>query len=270
MIRGATIVYWIAGFIVAVGLFSGALYLVNSNGLMPGAPEEIQETGRLVASEGLNIEGVAAGERVVFERYRLFDEDGDYELVGPEGNVNISRDNAEVTVVNPDGTTQDITSDLWFVPFKVVPGMPEGIYKLVFELKTGEVYEQELSFGGSNQVNLVATGNTRIQPAPDINPDGPITSRQRLYLYDLEHGDRDSIELTAFGLDGVDLNEASSIVHIDPYNTVRDLNTAEFYKDGYMWLDLVKISIIQQGEHIFMAKVGDAWNYAVVNYPEDF
>jgi len=234
---------------------------------------ETEENVALRPSNGFNIEylvSIEDGERAVFERYRLFDETGEYEFIGSEGNINISRENAQVFLTHPDGTREEITSDLWYFPLRIIPPLPEGAYTFTFKLKTGEVYSQTINFPGSREVKLMSAGLTRIQEKSEATPDMPLTPEQRLFLADLQYGDRESRVLTAFSLWDLDLTKATSLFHIDPHNTALGGSTLGANADAYFWLDLVKIAEVQSGEHIFLAKIDGVWHYATATYPEDF
>ena len=268
MIEGRKLIYGVIAFLVMVAVFAAALFFLNPR-------EEIQESGKVAlrVSEGLNIEypnGRENGERVIFERYRLFDDAGEYKLLGSEGNINISKENAEVFLTHPDGTQEDVTSDLWFFPMRIFPPQPKGTYTLTFNLKTGETYKQTIEITKSEEVQLVLTNQKRTQEKPEVKFGTPLTPEQSFLLSDFGVWDRESRDLSAFSLENLDLTKATSVYYIDPHDTVKSMSTPGFEVDKYFWLDLFKMSEIQIGEHIFLAKIDNVWHYAIANYPEDF
>ena len=258
----------------AVAILVGAIFFGNRGGIF----REI-DTGKnpdgvvLRDSEGLNIEypeGFENGERVVFERYGLFDETGQYKQVGPYGDINITRENAEIFLIHPDGTREEIASDLWYVPFRILPPLPEGTYTLTFNLKTGETYERAIEVAKSEEVDLISTGLKKIEERPVSGLGLLVTPEQAYVLNDFGIWDRKDRELIAFKLGNLDLREATSFYYINPHDTVKSINTPGFELDEYVWLDIFKIAEVERGEHIFLVKIDNMWYYSKVNYPEDF
>lgn len=208
---------------------------------------EKEEVVYLRPDEGLIIDfirdergDIAGDAREIFEPYRLYDSSGLYENT-TFGNINITRTNAEVFVKYPDGTEEEVTSGKWFYPLKIIPSSQEGIYVFTFKLETGEVYKRSLDFLASEEVSFIKQSTTRRA--------------------------EDDTELTAFGLGDLDLTKATSIFRLTPSGAAPGGYPPVPNVDKYYWLNLEEL---EDGEHIFFAKVDGRWYYSIVNYPEDF
>ncbi len=275
MIEVRKLIYGIVAFIGTVLVFTAGFYLFSRGGLMTD-DGLIAENPQMVLrdSEGLNIEysggGFQQGERLIYERYRLFDETGTYALVGAEGNINISAENATLFLKSPDGSEQEITSDNWFIPLRLYPPLEAGRHSLTFNLKTGETFQRDILINEAQKVDLQFLGLSKSEPKPILKVGEVPTPEQQVLLTELNFGNRDSRVVQAFGLKGQDLKKATSIYHVNPENIVKSINTPGFFADGYMWLDVWKISEIEHGEHLFFAKIDNTWYYAIARYPEDF
>jgi len=274
MTNGKKPVYVVVTVIGAVVVLAGIVFFFNSRGTLQKL-RTVQDPEKIALrdSEGLNIEypeGFENGERVIFERYGLFDDTGQYKFIGPYGDINITSENAEVFLTHPDGTREEITSDLWYVPFRILPPLQEGTYTLTFNLKTGETYDRTIEVAKSEEVKLTPANLRKTQEKPVSKLGMLVTPEQSYLLNDFGIWDRKSRELTAFSLGGLDLKKATSIYYINPHDTVKSINTPGFEIDDYFWLDIFKMAEIERGEHIFLAKIDNTWYYDKANYPEDF
>jgi len=274
MTNGKKPVYVVVTVIGAVVVLAGIVFFFNSRGTLQKL-RTVQDPEKIALrdSEGLNIEypeGFENGERVIFERYGLFDDTGQYKFIGPYGDINITSENAEVFLTHPDGTREEITSDLWYIPFRILPPLQEGTYTLTFNLKTGETYDRTIKVAKSEEVKLTPANLRKTQEKPVSKLGMLVTPEQSYLLNDFGIWDRKSRELTAFSLGGLDLKKATSIYYINPHDTVKSINTPGFEIDDYFWLDIFKMAEIERGEHIFLAKIDNTWYYDKANYPEDF
>ena len=279
MIEGRKLIYGLMAFLGMAAIFAITLFFWNPRGAFQES-NVAQDSENIILrdSEGLNIEypegfengeTVTNGERDIFERYILIDKTGQYKNVVSSGYIDISKNNAEVFLTLPNGMRTEITSDLSYFPFRILPPPPDGTYTLSFDLKTGESLEREIDVK-FEEVELIPTGLKKTQQKPEVAFGTPPTLEQGVLLNDFGIWDRKSRELSAFSLGDVDLAKATSLYYIDPHSTVKSINTPLFDVDQYFWLDLFKMSEIQHGEHIFMAKIDNVWYYAMANYPEDF
>lgn len=269
--------------------------------------EIIAESGNamLAADEGVNVDFLVSeedGERAVFERYRLLDAEAGLDADGFGETINISEEYADVFLTHPDGTREEVTSGSAVYLMRILPPMSNGTYKLTAEMKTGETYEFEFEFPISQKVRLVRQNLTRTQQKPEKNlSDEDLTVEERQLLRDLDFNDRESRDLQAFSLEGVDLSKASSVFQVQPSNAPVGGYTPAINVDEYFWLDLelmeeeyfqweqLKTYLDQQeelgpaelpyvkflnrptrNEYIFMAKVDGVWYYAMADYPNDF
>ncbi|KKU11771.1 MAG: hypothetical protein UX16_C0004G0003 [Parcubacteria group bacterium GW2011_GWB1_45_7] len=274
MTNGKKPVYVVVTVIGAVVVLAGIVFFFNSRGTLQKL-RTVQDPEKIALrdSEGLNIEypeGFENGERVIFERYGLFDDTGQYKFIGPYGDINITSENAEVFLTHPDGTREEITSDLWYIPFRILPPLQEGTYTLTFNLKTGETYDRTIEVAKSEEVKLTPANLRKTQEKPVSKLGMLVTPEQSYLLNDFGIWDRKSRELTAFSLGGLGLKKATSIYYINPHDTVKSINTPGFEIDDYFWLDIFKMAEIERGEHIFLAKIDNTWYYDKANYPEDF
>lgn len=280
MIERRKLVYGAIAFLGMIAILTVTLFFVNPRESIQDS-KVMQDSEEIILrdSEGLNIEypegfengeTVTNGERDIFERYILIDNTGQYKNIVSSGYIDISKNNAKVFLTPPNGVRTEITSDLSYFPFRILPPPPEGTYTLTFNLNTGETFERKIEDIKFKEVELMSTGLKKVQKKPVVEFGTPPTTEQGILLNDFGIWDRKNRELSAFSLGNLDLTKATSLYYIDPHSTVKSINTPLFDVDQYFWLDLFKISEIQHGEHIFMARIDNVWYYAMANYPEDF
>ncbi|MDX1535778.1 MAG: hypothetical protein R3346_03395 [Candidatus Spechtbacterales bacterium] len=238
---------------VALVLVGGAVFWVNNS--KTNITQDEEELEKIVLSEdlGIDIRGGDNGHEL-YMRYKLIDKTGEGENLGIENSINISNDNAKIFLTNPDGTTENIASERWYVPVRFYPPQMSGTYKLRFEFDSGEVLRREIVFPEPKEVKLI---------------------EQELTREEIEHegtDDESTSTLTAYSLEGVDLSKASPVMHLNPRGSMRTKESPGDNIDEYFWMDKAYLerSDAQKGKHIFLAKVDGVWHYATVNYPEDF
>ena len=158
---------------------------LQNNDIQQNDGDSLGDIVYLSVDTGLNLDD-EGGSLYVYERYRLIDE----RLQSSDKTVNISSQNAQVTVTKPDGSREDVTSDLWFYSANIIPSSIKGTYKLSFALKNGEFYERTFQ--------LYETANVSV-----LYSDG------KLLLTDL------------------DIAHASSAFHIFPDNAINLIEESE-------------------------------------------
>ena len=262
---------------------------------------------------GLNIdfEGERRLEnRIISERYRLFDPTGTYTgEVGQEGVINISSGNATVLLTDPSGQSHDVTNETWYYAHQIFPPLLEGTYRLTIALAVGEEAVFSLPGTRAQETTLQRTEQIRIQQKPELGPES--TSSDFLLHEELERFDRESRTQVGFALAGVDLSRAELAYHINndhvPFGGMLPAANA----DTHFWLDLeqkrlldeeneqlikqvseyaaslspeeyealsekekrsLELSMSSLGRelHMFLARVSGKWYYAWAEYPEDF
>lgn len=296
---------------VALVFITGALFMFYS-GESPGTQQQDKTPYGIIAEDadvilmadvGTDIEWLVSeedGRRQIFERYRLIRKAAFEQFTGTEGQVNsvdITKANAKVFLTGPSGTREEITSDVPYIRFAILPSADAGKYVLEIKINSGEEYNFEFEFKEPKKAELVATGKTRIE-------ENTQTEEKLLGHPENEQGNH---ELTAFSLDVLDLNKATSVFHITPGNAAYGGSLIEVRKlagiNKYFWIDTELLrenyNIVQESitelqkidrnklgpteldhleryerptafEHIFLAKVDGIWYYAIANYPEDF
>lgn len=198
---------------------------------------------RLSVDEGITVyqEDPDGGERIVYERYRFCRTIG-LEIKKECESIDISKNNATLTLNGPNQGEEDVTSDLWVYLMEVIPPSDRGRYELTANLVSGEVYKRSFEFKTPIEVEIIKADITK---------------------------EENNKTLSAFMLDDIDLKSASSVFHIYPTNAVYGGYTPVAGFDQYIWLDLDEMALFP-GEHIFMAKIDGRWYYSIENYPDDF
>jgi hypothetical protein len=151
---------WIAVGVVAVLLSALALVLLRhdrgQNDVVQdrAAPEAPMQNEKvfLQVDQGHNVSHAPGGARIVSERYRFLDT---REGTAMPKTLNISTANATLTLTRPDGVSEDVTSELWYYPFTILPPSPEGTYMLTAVLRNGETYTGTFSFLTPERVEAV-------------------------------------------------------------------------------------------------------------------
>ena len=221
--------------------------------------------------------------KIVYETYKVFDESGGYpEIGGVDGNVNISAENARVFLTRPDGTEKEITSELWYVPLQIYPPLAGGEYRLRFELAGGYMFERTILLPDAIQVELIPTGERRIETIPQT-PHETWTAADWRRHFEIESLPRRDRELYAFRFGNLDVRDADNALHILPSNRVRggaaNDPAREFANiDEYFWLDLDLLGgawldsgvwdVNPNGDHLFLVKDEGQWYYAAVTMPD--
>lgn len=216
-----------------------ASFLTRALGFTPITPPEREVV--FTVDEGINAgfdpwdESDQPGE--FYERWRLWDRT----LGCPPGSdlrpctIDVSSENAEVWVKFPDGSQEEVASQLLYYPVRFIPTSPGGIYEFTFNLKDGTTHRAMIDFKESREVDLVRTGETRVV---------------------------DGVRQIAFSLGGIDLRYSTHAMHrlwgVDGFLNSYVADEKEFW---------VPEDDLTAGEHTFAAKVEGRWSYAITTQP---